>query len=142
MPIPMAATAELGYTDIEDSTYLTVGNGATMPLFTGGQGGSHIFATVRATGFPLTPEGKAVIQLAQRVTMPAGGMVLHDFTQTVTFEPIGSGMFEIASRFVFLDALPADLQGKTANVSFVLTSLDDPATAAQIDQTVLLQLQQ
>jgi hypothetical protein len=51
-------------------------------------------------------------------------------------------MFEIASRFVFLDALPADLQGKTANVSFVLTSLDDPATAAQIDQTVLLQLQQ
>ncbi len=138
---PMEPTAELGYTDPADDSYVAVPDGATMPLFTGGQGGSHIFATVRASGFPTASDGKATIQLAQSVTLSGSGEVLHDFTQTVTFEPIGNGVFEIAERFVFLDAVPVDLHGRNAGIDFVLTSLEEPDMTARISQTVLLELQ-
>ncbi len=137
----MEPTAELGYTDLDNNTFTPVPDGATMPLFTGGQGGSHIFATVRASGFPAGEDGKATIQLAQNVTLSDSGAVLHDFTQTVSFEPIGGGLFEIASRFVFLDAVPTDLHGQNADIDFVLQSLDQPEITAQINQTVRLELQ-
>src|SRR5262245_52431345 len=63
-----APTAELGYTDPITDAFAPVPNGATMPLFTGGQGGSHIYATLRATGFPTAEDGSASIQVAQTAT--------------------------------------------------------------------------
>lgn len=134
------ASAELGFTDFESGAYARVSDGGVMPLFTGGQGGSHIFATLRARGFPAAENGIARIQLAEVVTRADTSEVLHDFTQTIDFAPRDDGAVEVTSRFVFLDALPDDLDGTAATVRFVLTSADDAAIGAAIEQTIVLDL--
>ena len=137
-PVP---TAELGYTDLTTDAYSPVPNGATMPLYTGGQGGSHIYATLRATGFPAGGDGTVSIQLAQTATRVSNGTLLHDFAQPVVFVPLGDGQFEVKSRFVFLDALPADLDGQAVHFVFVLTATDQPDKTVRIDETLNVDLQ-
>lgn len=58
----------------------------------------------------------------------------------VDFAPRDDGAVEVTSRFVFLDALPDDLDGATAAVRFVLTSAEDAAITAAVEQTIVLDL--
>lgn len=134
------AAVEFGFTDEGSGDFVPVAEGEVMPLFTGGQGGSHIFVTLRASGFPIDSDGKAGIVVAEIVSLADSGVVLHDFTQTVAFNEIGNGQAEIRSRFVFLDALPEDLDQKTAIVDFTLSSAADPSIRAQVSQTIRLDL--
>jgi hypothetical protein len=134
------ASAELGFTDFESGAYARVSDGGVMPLFTGGQGGSHIFATLRARGFPAGENGIVRIALAEIVTRADTSEVLHDFTQTIDFAPRDDGAVEVTSRFVFLDALPDDLDGVTTAVRFVLTSAEDSAITTTIEQMIVLDL--
>ncbi|MEP0845686.1 MAG: hypothetical protein HRF50_02570, partial [Phycisphaerae bacterium] len=46
----------------------------------------------------------------------------------------------VTSRFVFLDALPDDLDGVTTAVRFVLTSAEDSAITTTIEQMIVLDL--
>ncbi len=136
---PMLA-AELGFTDDETLAYTRIEDGGVMPLFTGGQGGSHIFATLRATGFPTEADGTAQIRIRQRVTLESDGRVLNEFSQIVPFQPAPDGSVEVRSRFVFLDAFPRDIDGETILVDFTLTSAVDETVTAQILQTLLVDL--
>lgn len=137
---PTPAAFEIGYTDESTGTYSIVRGGEIMPLFTGGQGGSHIYATLRATGFPAKADGTADVLLVERVTATATGAVLHDFQQRVNLRPLAGGTFELRSRFVFLDALPEVIDGVQARLEFSLTSELDPSRTASVTQVVILDL--
>ena len=138
VPSP-APQVEIGFTDSTDDTYKVVDNGGAMPLFTALQGGSHIFVTLRAAGFPNATGGEASVVLAQRVTL-LNGDLLHDFTQITRFTEIDGGFIELESRFVFLDALPEDIDGQTAILSFTLTAVEDESVVADLTQNVVLEL--
>lgn len=135
------AIAVLGYTDPLSRAFTPVADGEVMPLYTGGQGGSHIFVTVRINGFPASDEGYASVRLDEVVTLESDGRVLHDIEQVVRFLPVADNTMEISSRFVFLDAVPTTINGRVAIVDFGLTSEADPAVTARIRQSILLDLQ-
>ncbi len=135
-------TAELGFTNLQSETYSPILDGDVMPLFTGGQGGSHIFATIRITNFPANGNGQAEVLISQLVQRSDDGTVVHQFDQQVDFQPIGNGVFEEASRFVFLEAIPAELHLQEVEIVFQLTSVPQPETSAEINTIVTLELQQ
>lgn len=136
------ATAVLGFTNPTTTAFQVIGHGETMPLFTGGQGGSHLFVTIRATGFPRSADDSATIRVAQFVELGATGQELHNFEQAVRFAPLSDDTSEVASRFVFLDAVPSSLDGELANLAFELTSTTDDQVSVTIMQTVVLDLQE
>jgi hypothetical protein len=131
-------SVELGFTEALSDTYTRVGPDEVMPFFTSGQGGSHIFATIRATGFPIDDAGMSSIALTEIVVLSDTGQELHNFTQTVAFEQVAGDMVEVASRFVFLSALPRDLEGRLASVTLTLVSTTDPTRIANLIQRVQL----
>lgn len=131
-------SVEIGYIDEVAGTYRRVGEGEVMPLYVGFQGGSHIFVTLRATGFPTDQDGKASIVITERVTRTGTPVVLSDFSQTVLFSLNGDGVLELPSRFVFLDSPTADINDTDAVLSFTLALESDPQVAAQVTQVVRL----
>jgi hypothetical protein len=136
---PVPPSAELGYTDAVAGVFVAVADGGVMPLYTGGQGGSHIFVTIRAQGFPTDAVGNATIVVDEAVTLVDSGQVLHDFAQTVGFSRT-DGAVEIQNRFVFLDALPDNLDGQRATLDFTLSSAGGEGVQANVTQTVELDL--
>jgi len=137
---PPPVKAELGYTDQETGIYTPVGDGEVMPLFSSGQGGSHIFATLRATGFPTAEDGGADIALVEDIRLASSGISVHDFSEIVRFETTPDGHLEAASIFMFLQILPFIADGQTVDVAISLTSAEDMEVTAQIAQTVVLSL--
>ena len=130
---------EVGFTDLDSGTYRVITDGQVMPLFTAFQGGSHIFVTLRAAGFPHTEDGTVDVVVAQIVTRLDSGDVLNEFIQTIPFTAIEESRIERESRFVFLDATPEDLDGQTVMLSFTLTEPEDGSIFASITQTVVLE---
>ncbi len=134
-------SVQFGFTD-DNAVFTAVGDDEVMPLFTGGQGGSHFFVTLRTSHFPLEDNGDALISIDQSVTLESDGRVLHSLEQVVLrFVPGANGVAEVQSRFVFLDAQPNELDGQTAAIDFVLTSAEDPQVSVQVAQSVVMQLQ-
>lgn len=140
--IPSPATAVLGFTNPTTNAFQVIGPGESMPLFTGGQGGSHLFVTMRATGFPRSADGTTSIRVAQFVELGSTGQELHNFEQAIRFEPLSDDTSEVVSRFVFLDAVPSTLDGELANLEFELISSTDDQVSVTIVQTVVLDLQE
>jgi len=138
---PTAATAEIGYTDEAGLNYAVVGNGEVMPLFTSGQGGSHMFAVLRASGFPVDENGNAEINVDQIITLDPGGRILHDFSSQVTFSSLEVGQLTTLERIVVFEASPDDVNGQSINIAFLLTSVADPTVSAVIQQSLLMQLE-
>ncbi len=138
-PTPPMVSAELGVTT--DGAFQALGDNGAMPLFTALQGGSHMFVTIRTGGFPVESDGSAAIVLGEQVTVVSTGEVVHDFTQTVSFAALDGGRHELAERFVFLDALPDELDGATVRVVLTLTSESDARATTTVDQALLLNLQ-
>lgn len=135
------ATVEVGFTDADTSEYTALADGDTMPLFTALQGGSHIFTTLRAEGFTPRDDGRVRVELVERVRVVATNELVHDLTTTAILSPIGDDVFEGASIFMFLNALPEDLDGQLVAVEFTLTAEDDDDRSAMIQQTLRLELQ-
>jgi hypothetical protein len=133
------ATVEIGYTDQKTGAYATIGDGAVMPLFTMFQGGSHIFVTFRATGFPTAGDGTTPITLRQRIVETDTGEVLAaEITQNVRLQPLGDGRAELPSRFIFLDGLPDVLDGEMISLSFTLTSALNASYQVEVAQTMVV----
>ena len=133
---------EFGFTDSDNGTYRVITDGQVMPLFTAFQGVSHILVTLRETGFPHAEDGTVNVVVAQIVTLLDTGDVLNEFTQTIPFTEIEESRIERESRFVFLDALPEDIDGQTVMLSFTLTAQEDHSIVAGITQRVVLELTQ
>ena len=128
---------ELGFTDLDSGAYRVITDGQVMPLFTAFQGGSHIYVTLCATGFPYS-EGGTDVEVAQTVTLLETGDVLNEFSQVLPFAEIEESRIERESRFIFLDAVRADIDGQTVMLSFTLTAQEDDSIVAGITQTVVL----
>lgn len=128
---------ELGFTDLDSGAYRAIADGQVMPLFTAFQGGSHIYVTLRATGFPHS-EGGTDVEVAQTVTLLDTGVVLNEFSQVLPFAEIEESRIERESRFIFLDAFQANIDGQTVILSFTLTAQEDDSIVAGITQTVVL----
>jgi len=138
---PVAASAEIGYTDEGGVSYTPVSDGEVMPLFTSGQGGSHMFAVIRAAGFPVDESGNAEVTLHQYATLAPDAIVVHDFTQVVTFSRLDNGQITTPERIVIFNALPEDVDGQLITITFNLTSVADPTITTTLQQTLLMQLQ-
>lgn len=132
-----SSAAEIGYTD-PAGVYQEIKDGDNMPLFNMNQGGSHLYVTVRATGFPPPMEGVVGITLRQRVEVPELMEVPHDFTANLPFTPIEDGRIEFPRRFVFFAIRPFELDGKDAVVTFTLTAFDDPTISVVVERMVVL----
>ncbi len=130
---------EIGFTELDSGAYRVITDGQVMPLFTAFQGGSHIYVTLRALGFPYSEGGTVDVEVAQIVTLLDTGAVLNEFTQTIEFTEIEESRIERESRFVFLEAVQADLDGQTVTLSFTLTAQEDDSIVAGINQTVVLE---
>lgn len=137
-PMVGPLSADFGFTDEADDSYTSVGQGEVMPLFAGFQGGSHVFVTLRASGFPTDSAGKASIRLAQRVARAGSGVALSEFSQDVMFERNAEGVLELADRFIFLDAATPDIDETDAVMTFTLTSISNPAMTTTVTRTVRL----
>lgn len=137
---PQAASAEIGYMEQGTTNYTRVEDGEVMPLFTSGQGGSHMFVVLRADGFPVDDVGDAEITVRQYITLASDERVLHDFTQQVPFSRIDNGQIAAAERIVIFAARPEEVNGQIVNILFTLTSVEDPTIAATIEQTLLMTL--
>ena len=133
-----APAVEFGYTDDVTEAYVPVAAGEVMPLYQGFQGGSHIFVTLRATGFEPDESGQVAMVLSQRVTVNDGARVLSDFPQEISFSEVADGVVELRSRFIFLDSVTSDIEGATALITFALVDAADPNRIARIEQTVVL----
>lgn len=136
-----AAAAEIGYTDANGENYTVVGDGEVMPLFTSGQGGSHMYAVLRASGFPVDEDGNAEINVAQVVTLVSNAQELHRFSTQVTFTSLDDGQLTTLERIVIFDAPPEAVDGQVLAIDFLLSSVSDPTVSARIQQTLLMQLQ-
>jgi len=137
---PTGLTVEIGYTDETGLNYQVIPDGGVMPLFTIGQGGSHMFATLRATGFPVDEFGTANINLDEFVTLGPDQRVIHNLSEPVTFFSIADDGVEVQSRRIVFDALPTEVDGQLISVEFTLTSVADPTINARITQTLLMDL--
>ena len=104
-----------------------------MPVFSGGQGGFHIFVSFRLTGFP--PD--ALLNLNQSGTMVlTGDMVVQDFTFSGQFTDIGGNVNELIDRFIPIGLIRSQVVGEQAILTFEVTDVNDPALTASAEQTV------
>ena len=126
---------EIGFAN--GGPYTVVPPGGEMPVFMGPQGGIHIFATIRGTGFA----PNALVSLTQMGTLVDNGqIIITPFTANATFTqaPGEDGVNQLLDRFIFLSALPNDVYGETALLRFTITATADPTVTATIEQEVLL----
>lgn len=138
-PGAVAAMVELGYTDPQSDAYRKVCHDEVMPFFAGSQGGSHLFATIRATGFPVDEEGVSSIVLTETVIHSDTGQELHRFTERVKFRLIDETTVEVESRFIFLASAPRPLDGGSADITLTLVADGDSTRRANLEQRILLQ---
>ncbi len=136
---------EIGYTNSATGGYRVIGEGGIMPLFTAGQGGGHVFVTLRLTGFGPPMDGIVGAIVSQRVVLVEEGgiQVLHDFTQSGALpfretEP-GSGVYELMSRFVFLDVVPTFIDRRPLLFTFTATQFDNAAITATLEQNIIVE---
>jgi hypothetical protein len=135
---PADPTVEFGFTDADTLSFVPVLEGETMPLFSSGQGGSHIFVTLRVTGFPVAPQGITEILIDEKITREFDQFVLHDFEQVVSFTPSPDGPLEVQSRFVFLDSIPREVDGQSVFVEFTLTSTMDDSVSVNVSRSIIV----
>ncbi|MCB9851010.1 MAG: hypothetical protein H6817_09950 [Phycisphaerales bacterium] len=131
---------EIGYTDLDSEVYAALGEGATMPLFTAFQGGSHVYVTIRARGFPMDAGDATDLSLEEIIRVVATDEIIHQFSQVVSFSAIDADTLEVASRFMFLNATPDELDGATVRVELHIAAIGVDSSK-DFAQSVLLQLQ-
>ncbi len=131
-------SVELGFFDEVTGEYREIEDNGDMPLFAGLQGGRHIFATLRATGFGDASATTTDIVVDQLATLSDGNIELSNATNTTEFTLLDDGVFELRSWFIFLDADPPLLENAQALLTFELSDPDDPARSVRITRNVRL----
>jgi hypothetical protein len=127
---------QLGYTDEATDEYSATPDGATMPLFTFGQGGGHMFVTIRVAGLTVPSDG--TLEVDYEITRPEDSTVLSEFNQLTHFSSLDGGIFEASRRVIFLNDFPELLHGDTIRCTFVIASPEDVGQTVSIDQTLVL----
>jgi hypothetical protein len=141
-----APAVEFGYTDSATGSYRRIGEGEVMPLFTAGQGGGHVYLTIRLRGFGPPRDGIVAAYVSQNVVLVEDGGVLelHDFTQigALPFHETeeGSGVYQLVSRFIFLDVVPSYIEGQPLLFTFTVTRSDAPTTQITLEQNMVVEL--
>lgn len=128
---------QLGYTDESLDDYIAKPDGATMPLYTFGQGGGHMFVTIRVAGLAVPADG--ALDVGYEITRPADNTMLSSFSQLTQFDSLGGGVFEASRRVIFLNDFPELLHQDTIHCMFVVTSPMDAAQTVTVEQTLILE---
>lgn len=128
---------EFGYTDNQTDTYAALGEGDSMPYFTLGQGGSHMFVTIRAAG--VTPGPGGTLDITYIMTRQTDGSVLSGFNESTEFSPVEDGILEANRRLVLISEFPNAINGAGAVLLVRVTSPTDPAQSASIEQPLVLE---
>lgn len=131
---------EIGYTDDQTNDYAPTPDGSIMPIFTFGQGGSHMFVTLRVAGLDVPPDG--TLEVSYEITHTDDDSELSAFSQLTQFSALGEGAFEASRRVIFLSAFPEVLHGDIVRCSFVVTSPDDVTQSVTIEQELEFDFQQ
>jgi hypothetical protein len=115
------------------SPYAPLASNGDMPVFSGGQGGFHIFPSFHLTGFA----PGANLNLTSSGTMVNGGAtVVQEFTFSAQFEDIGGGVNELIDWFVPIILLRSEVVGEQAVLSFEVWDVNDPSARASAERTV------
>jgi hypothetical protein len=128
--------AQIGQVNAASGDYLVTPDGATMPLYTFGQGGGHMFVSIRVAGISAPPDG--TLDVSYEIVRPSDSVVLSAFQQMVHFDSLEGGILEAPGRVIFLNDFPELLHEDTIRCSFVVTSPVDPAQRATVNQTLIL----
>ncbi len=114
--------------------YRALEPGGEMPIFTGGQGGFHVFVTIRVTGLPA---GAAASLTRSGRLADSGAIVISEQTVRVAFTEVEPGVNEVRDLFVFLNNTLAQVVGREGILSFEVVSEADPTLTASTDLRVV-----
>lgn len=117
--------------------YTLLRNGDNVPAFTFGQGSSHFFLTIRATGFPAGSQ----VEVTQVGLLPDDTPAVIESTQITTFVEIEPGLNEIEDRLVPIDGVfPSLVFGEEVTFTFTLTDPNNRDTTATTTLTLIPQV--
>ncbi len=139
-PIPptvpdVTAAIELGLKVGEP--FAPLRNGDDIQAFTFGQGSSHFFLTIRATGF--VPDSQ--VEVTQSATLPDGTLAVTETTQITTFVEIEPGLNEIEDRLIPIDGVfPSQVFGEQLTFDITLTDPNNRDITASATLTVVPQV--
>jgi hypothetical protein len=120
---------------VNGATYVPFEDGDDMPLFHGPQGGIHIFVTIRGVGFA----PNSLVDFTQSgVLVESERVIISQATTTATFSEIAPGLNQIQDRFVFVQALPAEVDDQLVRLTFRVTDRTNPTITASVTQSVTI----
>ena len=127
---------DLQYLADIDGVTEPVGDGASVPVERGLQGGLHTFVTLRTTGFG--PDATVSFEVGV-VMVDDGSEAIATRTIDVFFTEIDAGVTEAADIFVRFDVfVPGELHRREAIVTMTVTDAIDPSVTASLVQNVVL----
>jgi hypothetical protein len=129
---------QFGVTDEDPGVFTPISEGGDMPIFTFGQGGSHMFVTIRAAGFDVGDE--QMLEITYIMFWQVDNSALSGFAEITGFSPIGNGVFEARRRIVFISEFPEALDGTPADLSLIVESTVDSDQFARVEHAVNLVL--
>lgn len=131
------ARVEVGFTDEDTDEYSIVSDGAVMPIFTFGQGGAHMFATLRVTG--IAPDDDGTLLVTYIMIDQADSSALAGFEEVTDFVSLGENTFEAKRRIVFISRFPEVIDGATVDLRVIVESPTDSEERVSIEQSLLLE---
>lgn len=128
-----APAVELGYSF--GQPYECVFDDDVIPVEFGFQGGIHFFISLRLSGF--APDAQVSI-FREGVFLDDEGTAVYPYTvPQVICTDIGNGVNEIDSLFVGIFVAPSQADGRTAELIFTVTDLNDSNVTATIVRRLL-----
>ena len=128
-----APAIELGFAF--NVPYQCLNDGDMLSVFTSGQGGIHLFVSIRGTGFP--PDVSIGITRSG-VMVDNGDIAVYAYTQNELFTDIGDGVDQKLNYLVGLFMAPGYADGRLADLTFTVTDHNDPNNTATVTTRVLL----
>lgn len=132
------AEVQFGFTNEDTGEFTPITDGGVMPIFTFGQGGSHMYITVRAAGFEV-PEDQT-LSVTYILFWQVDGSALSGYEEIIEFSPLGDGVYEAQRRIVFISEFPEVADGTAADLTIIVESLENPEQRIRLEAMVNLEL--
>lgn len=132
------AEVQFGFTNEDTGEFSPIVDGGVMPIFTFGQGGSHMYITVRAAGFEVPDD--QTLSVTYILFWQVDGSALSGFEEIIEFTPLGDGVYEAQRRIVFISEFPEVADGTAADLTIIVESLENPDQRIRLEAMVNLEL--
>jgi hypothetical protein len=132
-PPAVVASLEMGLANGEP--YRALADGDEMPVYSGAQGGIHMFLSYQTSGFPTG----VFLEMGQSGSFTdTGAAAIPTRTQIVRFDDIGGGVGQILDRFTVMAVSPGAADGREATLSFTVLDPSTPGRSATATVRVLM----